>query len=140
MNWGIFRSLANKLLDASLSNNTYTPPATVYIALCTAPVHQEDTIITEVSGGNYARQPVTFANAAAGFKQSNNTVVFPTPAGDWGNAASPIVAQAIMDHLTNNSGNGMYFQNICPRIVLTNSTPPTYPTKGFSISLHSEDD
>lgn len=40
-----------------------------------------DTGANEVSGGSYARQPITFGSAASGAIDSSNTPVIPIPAG-----------------------------------------------------------
>lgn len=52
--------LENKLVDYLFRGVSYAPPATLYIALCTAAPTDASTgsTLTEVSGGNYARQPI----------------------------------------------------------------------------------
>lgn len=51
-----------KLLDEVFNNVDYTPPSTVYLALCTtAPTRSSGG--TEVTGGSYARQPISMASA-----------------------------------------------------------------------------
>jgi hypothetical protein len=56
--------LEAKLLDHTFRNTAYTPPATVYLALYTAnPTDAGGG--TEVTGGSYARQAVTFGAAAS---------------------------------------------------------------------------
>lgn len=75
--------LANKLLDHVLRNVSYTPPATVYLALYTSNPTAADTG-TEVSGGSYARVAVTFAAAAT--RATSNSAVIDTPSASasWG--------------------------------------------------------
>ena len=77
--------LDNALLDQVLRNVTYTPPATVYLALYTADPGNGNTG-TEVSttSTGYARQAVTFAAASAGSVASNATVTYPQATGAWG--------------------------------------------------------
>lgn len=66
--------LETKLLDHVLRNVSYTPPATVYVALYT--VAASDTGGgTEVTGGSYARQSVAFGVAASPGGTSANTAV-----------------------------------------------------------------
>jgi len=74
--------LENKLLDHALGTAAYTMP-TVYVALYTSDPTDADTG-TEVSGGGYARQTVTF-NAASGGSASNaGDITFPQATADWG--------------------------------------------------------
>jgi hypothetical protein len=83
--------LRNKILDHIYKNTPYTPPATVYVALYTSNPTDLNTG-TEVSGGGYARQPITFgANAdvtinTEKYKQTSNNanVSFPQATANWG--------------------------------------------------------
>jgi len=87
--------LEAKLLDHCFRNVVYTPPATVYLALYTvAPTDAAGG--TQVSGGSYARQPISFSAAVSGIgKVSNSASLTFTnlPAGT-------IVAAGIFDALT----------------------------------------
>lgn len=69
--------LEAKLLDHTLRNTAYTPPATVYAALYTSDPGEGNTG-TEVTGGSYARQSVSFAAASGGTISSNSTETFST--------------------------------------------------------------
>lgn len=65
-------------LEAALLNHvfrsvTYTPPTTVYLALFTAGPNEDGTG-TEVSGGSYARQAVTFSAAVSPDGRITNNV------------------------------------------------------------------
>lgn len=61
----IVQAEAQRLLEASLAVATYTAPTTgINVALCTA-VGSSTAAGTEVTGGSYARQPVTFGSASA---------------------------------------------------------------------------
>lgn len=75
--------LENALINATLRNTTYTSPATVYVALFTTDPTDAGTG-TEVSGGSYARQSVTFAAPSNGLSASNADVTFPQATGSWG--------------------------------------------------------
>lgn len=92
--------LENKLVDHILRGQTFTPPATVYVALFTA-APSDAGGGTEVSGGAYARVAVTSgltawagtqsagsttASSGTGGQTSNNAAVtFPAPSGaNWG--------------------------------------------------------
>jgi hypothetical protein len=102
--------LENALLDHVLNNGralTYTPPATLYIALFTSSGGLENNTEgeqTEVSGGAYARQSLDgssnyFTPAAAGATSNYDDIEFPVATADWGT----ITHVAIMDAST--SGN-----------------------------------
>ena len=75
--------LANKLLDHTLRNVAYTPPATVYVALYTSNPGPGDTG-TEVSGGGYARQQATFNVASGGQITNDADIIFPVATASWG--------------------------------------------------------
>lgn len=97
--------LAAALLNETLRNSNYVPPASVYVALYTSNPTAADTG-TEVGGGTYARQVVTFgAPAAEGGKRTvkNAEVVFPVAGEDWG----AVTYIGIRDALS--AGNLLYF-------------------------------
>lgn len=87
---GISDYLENEILDHVLSAATYTPPATLYIALfTTSPNFETGAGGTEVTGGSYARLSVTnnstnFPAASAGSKSNGATFTFTTPTASWG--------------------------------------------------------
>ena len=73
------------LVNHLLRNTAYTSPTTVYVALFTAVSDAEAGTGTEVSGGSYARQAVTFsAPSPDGVTTNSSTVTFPTATGSWG--------------------------------------------------------
>lgn len=72
-----------RLLDHVLRNVAMTSPTTVYAALFTSDPTDAD-IGTEVSGGSYARQAVTFSAVVSGATSNASTVTFPTATADWG--------------------------------------------------------
>lgn len=86
---GLTNSEEKRLLDYSLASP-------VYVALfTTAP---DDTGAgTEVSGGGYTRQEITFDAASNGEKRNNADVLFPVATGSWGT----ITHAAIFDAQTN---------------------------------------
>lgn len=111
---GLSDYAVNKIIDHVFRGQTYSPPASLYIALFTAAPSKAGGG-TEVTGGSYARVAVTssLANWAgtqaagstlassgtAGVTSNNGTVTFPSPTANWGT----IVAVGIMDAST--SGN-----------------------------------
>ncbi|REK68007.1 MAG: hypothetical protein C6P35_03290 [Cohnella sp.] len=110
--------LANALLNQVFRNTAYTRPTTVYVALYTSNPTAADTG-TEVSGGGYARQAVTFgAPTSVNGKQtiSNSAVItFPTATAPWGT----ITHVGIRDAAT--GGNLLYYGAVDnPRSILAN--------------------
>ena len=75
--------LENALINAVLRNTSYTSPATVYVSLYTTDPTDADTG-TEVSGGSYARQAVTFGAPSNGVSTNSADVTFPTATASWG--------------------------------------------------------
>jgi hypothetical protein len=97
--------LEDALLDHVLRNTSYTSPATVYVGLYTvAPTDVGGG--TEVTGGSYARQSVTFSAPASGSVANSGAVTFPQATATWGT----IVSMGIFDALT--SGNLLYYGSL----------------------------
>lgn len=95
--------LQNKFLDWFLRAQTFTAPATVYVALATT-TGSAAACGTEVTGGSYARVAVTSALAnwagtqsagstttssgTSGQTSNNGAITFPSPTGTWGTVTS----------------------------------------------------
>jgi hypothetical protein len=95
--------LEDAVLDHVLGNTTYTPAGTLYLGLWTADDGLESgTVTSEVSGGSYVRQTITFDAAASGSADSAATVTFPAATANWGT----ITHVAIMDQST--GGNVLF--------------------------------
>jgi len=95
--------LEDKLLNHTFRNLAFTPPTTVYLALFTA-APGETGGGTEVSGGDYARQAITFgAPSPSGTIKNSADITFPTATADWGT----ITHVAIMDAAT--AGNMLVY-------------------------------
>lgn len=75
--------LENELLDHVFRNAAYTPPAAVYLGLYTA-APSDAGGGTEVSGGGYARQAITFGAAASGAIANTAAVEFTASGGNFG--------------------------------------------------------
>jgi len=78
--------LENALINATLRNTSYTSPSTVYLALYTSDPTDADTG-TEVSGGSYARQSITFGSPSNGASTNTAAIEFPQATGSWGTVA-----------------------------------------------------
>lgn len=69
--------LENALLDHVLGNSSFTQPANRYVALFTASPNDDNSGTgSELSGGSYARQSVTFGAAASGTTSNTNELTF----------------------------------------------------------------
>lgn len=67
---------ANRLLDASLGVATFTAPTgSMKLALATS-ASSASAAGTEVTGGSYARQNITFGSASAGSTSNTGAVTF----------------------------------------------------------------
>lgn len=75
--------LENELIDHTLRNLAYTPPTNIYVGLFTASPTDANTG-TEVSGGSYARELITFAAPVAGATSNDALVTFTTATASWG--------------------------------------------------------
>lgn len=105
--------LEDNLLNHVLRNTAFTSPTTVYVALFTA-APGEAGGGTEVSGGSYARQSVTFSAPASGVVANSGAVTFPTATAPWGT----ITHMAIFDAVT--VGNMLYYGALAaPKVVDT---------------------
>jgi len=93
--------LENALIDATLRNTTYTSPTTVYVGLYTTDPTDAN-VGTEVTGGSYARQSVSFAAPSDGLTASDADVTFPQATANWGTVGWV----GILDAAT--SGNLLY--------------------------------
>ena len=71
------------LFNHLLRNVALTSPATVYLALYTASPTDADSG-TEVSGGAYARQAITFGAPSNGVGTNSALITFPTASASWG--------------------------------------------------------
>lgn len=69
--------LANKVGDHVLRGVTYTPPASVWVALFEIVPERDDTGGTEVVGGSYARLEVDFVALADGMTYNEDVMLFP---------------------------------------------------------------
>lgn len=103
--------LENELLDHVFRNAAYTPPAAVYLALFTvAPT--DSTAGTEVSGGSYAREAITFSAASGGQVAIASAIEFAEATASWGT----IVAVGILD--ASSGGNLLAFSALDSNVAI----------------------
>ena len=137
--------LENALVDQLLRGQTYTFPATLYIALFTA-APTDTGGGTEVSGGSYARYSIacsltnwagtqgagtTAASSGTSGTTSNNiTITFPAPTANWGTVTS----FAIFDQLT--GGNMLLYGNLTSSKTVNNGdAAPSFTAASLSYQI-----
>jgi len=75
--------LENALINGTLRGSSYTAPTTTYLALYTNDPTDADTG-TEVTGGSYVRQAITFSAPSNGATSNSSAIEFPQCTADWG--------------------------------------------------------
>ncbi len=119
--------LEDRLLNHIFRNTASTAPATVYLALFT--VTPSDTGGgTEVTGGGYARQAITFGASSGGAIANTGAVAFTASGANYGT----VVAVAIMDALT--VGNMLAWDGITSAVVNDGDTI-NFPIGDIDVTL-----
>lgn len=93
--------LEDKLNDHILKNTSYTSPVAVYVGLYTSDPGEDDSG-TEVTGGSYAREAVTFGSSSGGVASNSAQVTFTTATAAWGTATHFQILDAV------SSGNPLF--------------------------------
>lgn len=120
--------LENALLDHVFRNTALTSPTTVYLALYTA-APSDSGGGTEVSGGGYARQSVTFGAAASGTISNTADVSFTPSGANYGTVTN----WGIFDAST--GGNLLVHGSFSPSIVLNDGDTHTFSSGDIDITL-----
>lgn len=120
--------LENALLNHVLRNIPLTSPATVYVALFTSDPTDANTG-TEVSGGSYARQPVTFDPPTNGSTANSADIEFPVATANWGT----ITHAGIMDAET--GGNLLWHQALQTSKLIESGDQFRIPAGQLTVSL-----
>lgn len=125
--------LAVALLNQVFRNINYTRPTVVYVALYTSNPTAADSG-TEVSGGSYSRQSVTFsAPVVEGGKQTiknSAEVVYPIATADWG----AITHVGIRDAST--GGNLLYYGAITNQRTVLSGDRIRIQTDSLALTLN----
>lgn len=120
--------LETALINAVLRNTSYTSPTTTYLALYTSDPTDADTG-TEISGGSYARQAITFGAPSNGTSTNSAAVEFPQATADWG-----IISHvAIRDAVT--SGNLLFHTALDASKTINNGDVFKITTGNLSVQL-----
>lgn len=120
--------LESALLDEVLRNVNYVPPATVYLALFTTATTDAGGG-TEVTGGSYARQAVTFGAGAAGtgLRENSAAVSFTNL------PAATITHAALMDAAT--AGNMLVHGPLTASQTVTAGSTLTFAIGEIDVTL-----
>lgn len=120
--------LENAIGNHILRHIAYTSPTTVYCALYTV-APSDSGGGTEVSGGGYARQAVTFGAPSNGVFTNSADVVFPTATANWGT----IVAFALFDAAT--GGNMLIYGNLSSSKTINSGDQFRFPAGQLSVTF-----
>lgn len=120
--------LENKLLDHVLRNVSYTSPTTTYVALYTSNP-ADDNSGTEVSGGSYARQPLSVTTASGGIVTSSADITFPQATSNWGT----ISHIGVMDALT--SGNLLMYTSLTTSKTIDSGDVLKFNSSNITVTL-----
>lgn len=118
--------LENKLIDHSLGTTTFSKPTTVYAALYTV-APSDSSAGTEVTGGSYGRQTITFGSASSGSASNNANVDFN------GMPTCTVVAVGILDNST--SGNLLYWGTLASSRSVTSGDSIRIASGALTVSL-----
>lgn len=120
--------LENALINAVLRNTSYTSPTTTYLALYTSDPTDADTG-TEISGGSYARQAITFGAPSNGVSTNSAAIEFPQATANWGT----VTHIAIRDAVT--SGNLLFHTPLDASKVIDNGDIFKITSGNLSVTL-----
>lgn len=116
--------LEDKILNHVFKATAYTAPATTYAALMTA-APNETGGGTEVAGGSYARQAITWGSPSAGTIANSSTLTFSAL------PAATITHIAVYDAAT--SGNLLYYGGLSSNIVSISGADVEFAAGDFAI-------
>lgn len=120
--------LAEALLNEVLRNTGYSPPATVYVGLYTVSPGEAGGG-TEVTGGSYARQSVTFSAPSSSTTSNSGTVTFPTATANWGT----VVAFAISD--ASSAGNMLLYSSLSASKTINSGDTASFSAGQLSVQF-----
>ena len=120
--------LENALINGTLRGSSYTAPTTTYLALYTSDPTDADTG-TEVTGGSYVRQAITFSAPSNGATSNSSAIEFPQCTADWG----IITHVGIRDAVT--SGNLLYHTPLDASKTISNGDIFKITSSNLSVTL-----
>lgn len=126
--------LENKLLEHSTGKAAWAAPTHTYLGLFTvAPT--DSTFGTEVTGGNYARQQLSWGSANEGSIATNASVRFPE-AGTASTNYGTVVAFGILDSTTATGVEHLlWYSTVQPTFTINSGESFTLISGGITLSL-----
>ena len=99
--------LEAEIIDYFLRNdaNTFSPIAQLYLGIFQGTAPSDAVSGTEVAGGSYARQAITFTDASTGHTENTATLTFACSGTAW----ATIEWAAVFDALASGTGNMYLF-------------------------------
>lgn len=137
--------LENKLVDWLLRGQSFTPPTTLYVALCTSAPTDASTgsTITEVSGGNYGRQ--SFASNTTNWYTTNgdNGAASSGTSGTTGNATTiawnSVTWGATVTHIAicdaSSGGNMLFYAALDASKTVSSGDSISFATNSLTIQI-----
>lgn len=117
--------LEGKIIEHVLRNVSYTSPTTVYMALFTSDPTEAGTG-TEVTGGSYARQSITFGAQSGGQVANSSLVSFTSM------PTATVTHFAIYDNST--AGNMLYYGTLTTPLSVTTGSTINFATSSITVS------
>lgn len=123
----------DEILDHLLGAATYTPPATLYLAVFTA-APTDAGGGTEVTGGSYARLAITnnltnFPASSGGAKSNGAVLDMVTASASWGT----VVAYALFD--ASSAGNMIGWADLTSPVLINNGDTLRFAAGALTYSL-----
>jgi len=126
--------LENKLADHIVGTTSFTMPANVYIALCTAAPTDVSTgtTITEAAYTSYARVEIStlFAASSGGSAATNAAITFPTATG----GSETVTHFALCDAST--GGNMLVYGPLDSSLAVSSGITPEVASGSLTVSVN----
>jgi hypothetical protein len=121
-----------EILDHMLGVGSYTMPTNINLGLFKADPGETGDLTNEVTGGAYARQPVTFTAAAGQPAATSNAadVTFPQATADWGT----VTHIGIMNATT--SGTMLWYGGLTASKTVNSGDTFKVPTGDLDVTLN----
>jgi len=124
----------NALLDHLLNNISYTPAATVYLALATGDPTDAATgaSMNEVANSNnYGRTAISFGAAAIRKVVQSGAVTFPQASGAWGTITHWVIVTSATHGAGNALAHGLFSASFAP----VSGNTPTVPNMSVEVEI-----
>lgn len=137
--------LENKLVDFLFRGGSYTPPSTIYLALCTSTPTDASTgsNISEISGGNYSRQSISSASGNWYSTQADTTSTSSGTNGTTSNVnavtwssvtwSGTVTSVALCD--ASSGGNMLFYSALSSSKTIASGDSISFPVSGVSIQI-----